>query len=79
MNQVHISVHELVGLTLSDAWPMLQDPIIFSGTVRHNLDPIGRVDVDADLWAAVRSAGLLETLQSLQVRDVDSLHVLTRP
>ena len=49
----------------------LQDPVIFSGTVRHNLDPIGRVASDADLWAAVRSAGLLETIQSLQVRYVD--------
>ena len=46
----------------------LQDPVIFSGTVRHNLDPVGRVAADADLWAAIRSAGLLETLQSLQVR-----------
>ncbi len=60
----------------------MQDPVIFSGTVRHNLDPVGGVAADADLWAAIRSAGLLETLQSLQVRDVNSLtyvHVTTRP
>ena len=42
--------------------------MIFSGTVRHNLDPVGRVTADADLWAAVRSAGLYDALQSLQVR-----------
>jgi ABC-type multidrug transport system fused ATPase/permease subunit len=54
-----------------------QDPVVFSGTVRHNLDPVGRVAADAELWAAVRSAGLLETLQSLQVRSPGALHVVT--
>jgi len=44
-----------------------QDPVIFSGTVRHNLDPVDRVASDADLWAAVRSAGLNDALQSLEV------------
>ena len=45
-----------------------QDPVIFSGTVRHNLDPVGRVASDADLWAAVRSAGLYDAFQTLQAR-----------
>ena len=40
--------------------------MIFSGTVRHNLDPVGRATSDADLWAAVRSAGLYDALHSLQ-------------
>ncbi|KAL2914170.1 Transporter of the ATP-binding cassette (ABC) [Polyrhizophydium stewartii] len=36
-----------------------QDPILFSGTVRYNLDPFGVVD-DVDLWAALRRAHLID-------------------
>jgi len=34
-----------------------QDPALFSGTVRSNLDPYGR-HADADLWAALGTVGL---------------------
>jgi ABC-type multidrug transport system fused ATPase/permease subunit len=34
-----------------------QDPILFEGTIRSNLDPFGQYD-DADLWAALESVHL---------------------
>ena len=44
-----------------------QDPIVFSGTVRYNLDPFGGETADADMWAALRQAGLKETVAGLEV------------
>ena len=38
-----------------------QDPVLFSGTVRSNLDPFDRY-ADADLWEALR-------LVNMHVRD----------
>ncbi|KAI9335034.1 hypothetical protein DFJ73DRAFT_34803 [Zopfochytrium polystomum] len=35
-----------------------QDPVLFAGTVRSNLDPFGKV-ADADLWNALRRAHLV--------------------
>ena len=46
----------------------IQDPIVFSGTVRYNLNPFGGGAADADLWAALQQAGLKETVYSLAVR-----------
>ncbi|KAJ3215679.1 hypothetical protein HDU67_000147 [Dinochytrium kinnereticum] len=37
-----------------------QDPILFTGTVRSNLDPFGTVP-DADLWAALKRSHLIST------------------
>lgn len=34
-----------------------QDPVIFSGTVRSNLDPFGQVSSDAAIWEALTRAG----------------------
>ncbi|RKO90325.1 P-loop containing nucleoside triphosphate hydrolase protein, partial [Blyttiomyces helicus] len=39
-----------------------QDPVLFSGTVRSNLDPFNESD-DAALWAALKASHFLETLQ----------------
>ncbi|KAJ3384810.1 hypothetical protein HDU92_003409 [Lobulomyces angularis] len=39
-----------------------QDPVLFSGTLRSNLDPIEEHD-DAAIWAALRSVKFLESLQ----------------
>ena len=46
---------------------LVQDPIIFSGTVRGNLDPIGNAFSDADMWAALKQAGLKQMIQGLPV------------
>ncbi|GLC35697.1 hypothetical protein PLESTB_000485000 [Pleodorina starrii] len=40
-----------------------QDPVIFSGTVRSNLDPFGQAGGDGDMWEALRRAGLDETVR----------------
>ncbi len=46
----------------------MQDPIIFAGSVRGNLDPNGDASSDADMWAALKQAGLKQMVQSLPVR-----------
>lgn len=47
----------------------LQDPIIFSGSVRSNLDPWGVHDGhDAALWEALRRAGMEPAVRALEVR-----------
>ena len=48
----------------------MQDPIVFSGTVRYNLNPFGGKTADADMWAALQQAGLKETVSSLAVRQM---------
>ncbi|CAG9464562.1 unnamed protein product [Pedinophyceae sp. YPF-701] len=37
-----------------------QDPVIFSGTYRSNLDPFGAVENDRDIWEALRRAHLAD-------------------
>jgi hypothetical protein len=37
-----------------------QEPVVFSGTVRSNLDPFGEFGHDAVLWEAIRDSGLEE-------------------
>ncbi len=46
----------------------MQDPIIFAGSVRGNLDPYSGGSKDADMWAALKQAGLKQMVQSLPVR-----------
>lgn len=36
-----------------------QDPVLFSGTLRSNLDPFGQHD-DAELWAALKRSHLID-------------------
>jgi len=36
--------------------------------VRDNLDPFGDASSDADMWAALKQAGLKKTVRSLPVR-----------
>lgn len=35
-----------------------QDPVIFSGTIRSNLDPFGQAPNDLAIWEALRQAGM---------------------
>ncbi|KAI8853982.1 ABC transporter type 1, transmembrane domain-containing protein [Chytridium lagenaria] len=37
-----------------------QDPVLFTGTIRSNLDPFGTLQ-DADLWAALKRSHLIST------------------
>jgi ABC-type multidrug transport system fused ATPase/permease subunit len=40
-----------------------QDPILFEGTLRSNLDPLGEHE-DVKIWDALTSTGVMESLQS---------------
>ncbi|KAH8880912.1 P-loop containing nucleoside triphosphate hydrolase protein [Thozetella sp. PMI_491] len=45
-----------------------QDPTLFRGTVRSNLDPFGE-HTDLELWSALRRAHLLEASEGLEEKD----------
>jgi len=47
-----------------------QDPVIFSGSLRKNLDPFGSISSDKVLSDGMRSAGLEELLQSSEGLDL---------
>lgn len=53
-----------------------QDPVIFSGTVRSNLDPFGQAGSDAAIWEALRQAGIQDLVKALGVSVVIQYHVL---
>ena len=42
-----------------------QDPVIFSGTVRANLDPFDAVGGDAYIWQALEQAGMADTIRHM--------------
>lgn len=42
-----------------------QDPVIFSGTVRANLDPFDAVGGDALIWQALEQAGMADTIRHM--------------
>ncbi|KAI9478028.1 MAG: hypothetical protein EXX96DRAFT_539173 [Benjaminiella poitrasii] len=52
-----------------------QDPVLFSGTLRSNLDPFGQYD-DATLWAALKRSHLIDNHTS---DDSSSLTTLDSP
>eukprot|EP00216_Chloropicon_sp_CCMP2111_P001940 CAMPEP_0198246788 /NCGR_PEP_ID=MMETSP1446-20131203/46149_1 /TAXON_ID=1461542 ORGANISM="Unidentified sp, Strain CCMP2111" /NCGR_SAMPLE_ID=MMETSP1446 /ASSEMBLY_ACC=CAM_ASM_001112 /LENGTH=1394 /DNA_ID=CAMNT_0043931111 /DNA_START=581 /DNA_END=4768 /DNA_ORIENTATION=+ len=43
-----------------------QDPVIFSGTVRSNLDPFNDAKDDAEIWDALRLSGMKDVINNLQ-------------
>lgn len=45
-----------------------QDPVVFNGTIRKNLDPFGSVD-DEDMWQALKRTGLIEESQFENVKE----------
>lgn len=54
---------------------MYQDPVIFSGTIRSNLDPFGQHGrtgkgelADEAIWEALRRAGIETFVKDLEVR-----------
>ncbi|KAI3434886.1 hypothetical protein D9Q98_002940 [Chlorella vulgaris] len=42
-----------------------QDPVVFSGSIRSNLDPFGDAGGDERIWGALTQAGLAEAVRSL--------------
>ncbi|KAI9317309.1 P-loop containing nucleoside triphosphate hydrolase protein [Dichotomocladium elegans] len=51
-----------------------QDPILFSGTLRSNLDPCGLYD-DQHLWAALRRSHLLESIMESGAQNGEHIHM----
>ncbi|KAI1391160.1 ATP-binding cassette transporter protein YOR1-like protein [Hypoxylon trugodes] len=51
-----------------------QDPTLFRGTVRSNLDPFGEHS-DADLWSALRKAGLVPADANIDDKDPTRIHL----
>lgn len=41
--------------------------MVFSGTVRDNLDPFGACEGDPAIWSALRQTGMANTVSNLQV------------
>ena len=41
-----------------------QDPVLFSGTIRQNLDPFSTKS-DEEIWEALRKSNLLSTVRAL--------------
>jgi ABC-type multidrug transport system fused ATPase/permease subunit len=46
-----------------------QDPVIFSGSVRANLDPFNG-SLDGEVWAALKQSGLQEAVMAMPVRSL---------
>ncbi len=44
-----------------------QDPVIFSGSVRSNLDPFSQAGSDAEVWEALRRAGVDGFVRDMEV------------
>ena len=44
-----------------------QDPVIFSGSIRSNLDPFGQVEQDQQLWGALSQAGVEDMVRAMGV------------
>lgn len=42
-----------------------QDPIVFSGTIRSNVDPFSAVSNDEEIWEALKQAGLAGTVRGM--------------
>lgn len=53
-----------------------QDPVLFQGTVRSNIDPFGEYD-DARLWDALRRAWLVDPVELAKVQELEARGVST--
>ena len=50
-----------------------QDPVIFSGTVRDNLDPFGDAGGDNKIWEALSQSGMDNFVRSMEVMELSNL------
>ncbi|KAJ8920724.1 hypothetical protein NQ315_004863 [Exocentrus adspersus] len=48
-----------------------QDPVLFTGTVRSNIDPLASHQ-DSDIWSAIKKVKLVDLIKSLDMRIADS-------
>lgn len=52
---------------IPEKYDTVQDPVIFSGSLRSNLDPFGEAESDDAVWNALKQAGLEDVVQSMPV------------
>lgn len=45
-----------------------QDPIIFSGTIRSNLDPTNELTNDVVIWEALLQVGMKDFVEKMKVK-----------
>ncbi|GIL72743.1 hypothetical protein Vretimale_4441 [Volvox reticuliferus] len=75
---IQIDGYDITAMGLYDLRSRLslvpQDPVIFSGTVRSNLDPFGQFKAggDNEMWEALRRAGMDETVRAYE-KGLDSV------
>ena len=45
----------------------MQDPVLFSGSIRQNIDPFGAAQGDAQIWEALHRVGIKSAVAAMQV------------
>ncbi|KAJ3095209.1 hypothetical protein HDU96_001277 [Phlyctochytrium bullatum] len=68
INLAHIGLRDL----RSNLTIIPQDPVLFAGTIRSNIDPFGEFD-DARIWSCLERVHILETIQKAPSTDMASL------
>lgn len=56
-----------LGLRLDLSYCLMQDPVLFSGTVRANIDPFGAAEGDHPIWEALERVGIKPAIAAMQV------------
>ena len=59
-----VSLHEL----RSGCAVIPQDPVLFTGSIRHNVDPFGNAESDKTIWNALRDVQLQQVVEELPLK-----------
>jgi len=58
LTQTHAHSHKHTCIHAPSSFATTQDPVIFSGTIRSNLDPFASASSDTHIWEALTRAGM---------------------